>query len=74
MGGGEKLKRKERDKGGAKEREKKCEAKVYDDTNDEVGRKLISIWNDYPIIVVLLCFYFLIFSHPITFSGSLFIL
>lgn len=47
---------------------RRSEAKVYDDTYDEMGRKLISIWNDYPIIVLVLWF-ILILSHPINFSG-----
>jgi len=59
VGGGEKLKETERVREIKEEGRERGdeEAKVYDDTYDEVGRKLISIWNDYPII----CSYFLFF-------------
>jgi hypothetical protein len=52
VGGGEKLKETLREikEEGGREGGRGEETKVYDDTYDEVGRKFISIWNDYPII------------------------
>jgi len=46
------------------------EAKVYDDTYDELPRKLSSFGNDYPIICYFL---FSHFSNPFSFNSITFL-
>jgi hypothetical protein len=64
----EKQKKRKELVGSSKGNIERKEAKVYDDTYDEVdSKKVTSIWNDYPIICCLFFHNFKIICLSITF-------